>query len=81
MAEINTIDDLTTFLSAVAKDYLLPRHNQVSIHLTIVPEGLRLIGMHHGQSGNKIVPWILVVMSNGADVHSAITAINRELLG
>lgn len=81
MPDLNTIDDLTTFLTALAKDYWMPKHNHVSIYLLVVPEGLRVTGIHHGQTLDKIIPWILVIMSNGADVQAAIADINRELLG
>lgn len=79
MAEINTVDDLTTFLTALAKDHTLPKHNAAGMTFILSPDGLRITGIHGGRVYDKVVPWILVIMSNGADVQAAIADINKEL--
>jgi len=81
MVEINTADDLAAFLTEIAKANDSNRHGDVRITLIIDPAigGVRCMGYKGGRTYNLIVSWIEIIMSNGLDLHAAVTLINKEL--
>lgn len=81
MVEINTADDLATFLSEIATSNATARHTNVWVSFSIdtAGRGIRCTGFKNGRSVDQHVDWIDLIMSNGASVHAAVTRINQEL--